>query len=92
MNYVDLVLGIWYLQGGMYEIVKGMVSVVEEQGVEICYNEEVQQIIVLNGYVIQVVISNGFYKVDVVVGGVDYYYLEQVVLLLKLCNYLEFYW
>lgn len=33
MNYVDLVLGIWYLMGGMYKIVEGMISFVKEFGV-----------------------------------------------------------
>ena len=35
MNYADLVLGTWYPMGGMHEIIKGMVSVAEESGVEL---------------------------------------------------------
>ena len=92
MNYADLALGTWYPQGGMHEIVKGMVSVAEEQGVEIRYNEEVQQIIVPNGHATQVVTSNGSYNVDAVVGGADYHHLEQAVLPPKLRNYSESYW
>ena len=92
MNYADLALGTWYPQGGMHEIVKAMVSVAEEMGVEIKYNEEVQQIVVPNGHATQVITSGNTYEVDAVVGGADYHHLEQAVLPPELRNYKEAYW
>lgn len=92
MNYADLALGTWYPQGGMHEIVKAMVSLAEEQGVEIRYNQEVKQIIVPNGHVTQVVTADQSYEVDAVVGGADYHHLEQQVLEPHLRNYSASYW
>lgn len=92
MNYADLALGTWYPQGGMHEIVKAMVSVAEEQGVEIRYNQEVKQIKVVNGRATAVVTADQSYEVDAVVGGADYHHLEQQVLEPHLRNYSASYW
>lgn len=92
MNYADLALGTWYPKGGMHEIVKAMVSLAEELGVEIKYEEEVKEIIVPNGHATQVITANNTYTVDAVVGGADYHHLEQAVLPPKLRNYTEAYW
>ncbi len=92
MNYADLALGTWYPQGGMHEIVKAMVSLAEEQGVEIRYNQEVKQITVANGQATEVVTIDQSYEVDAVVGGADYHHLEQQVLEPHLRNYSASYW
>ena len=92
MNYADLALGTWYPQGGMHEIVKAMVSLAEEQGVEIRYNQEVKQIKVANGHATEVVTVDQAYQVDAVVGGADYHHLEQEVLEPHLRNYSASYW
>ncbi|WP_020537137.1 phytoene desaturase family protein [Lewinella cohaerens] len=92
MNYADLALGTWYPKGGMHEIVKAMVSLAEEQGVEIRYNQEVKQIKVVNGKAKQVVTIDQSYEVDAVVGGADYHHLEQQVLEPHLRNYSASYW
>ena len=92
MNYADLALGTWYPQGGMHEIVKAMVSLAEEQGVEIRYNQEVKQIKVANGHATEVVTVDQAYEVDAVVGGADYHHLEQEVLEPHLRNYSASYW
>lgn len=92
MNYADLALGTWYPKGGMHEIVKAMVSLAEELGVQIKYDEEVKEIIVPNGHATQVVTANNTYTVDAVVGGADYHHLEQAVLPPQLRNYSESYW
>lgn len=92
MNYADLALGTWYPQGGMHEIVKAMVSLAEEQGVEIRYNQEVKQITVANGHATEVVTADQSYEVDAVVGGADYHHLEQQVLEPHLRNYSASYW
>lgn len=92
MNYADLALGTWYPQGGMHEIVKAMVSLAEEQGVEIRYNQEVKQITVANGHATEVATIDQSYEVDAVVGGADYHHLEQQVLEPHLRNYSASYW
>lgn len=92
MNYADLALGTWYPKGGIHEIVKAMVSLAEELGVTIHYNQEVKQIIVPNGHATQVVTDSMTYNVDAVVGGADYNHLEQKVLEPSLRNYSAKYW
>jgi len=92
MNYADLALGTWYPMGGMHEIVKAMVSLAEELGVDIRLNQEVQQIIVPNGHATEVVTQNQTYTVDAVVGGADYEHLDQHVLPPHLRNYSASYW
>lgn len=92
MNYADLALGTWYPKGGMHEIVKAMVSLAEELGVEIHYNQEVTQILVSNGRAKQVVTADQTYEVDAVVGGADYHHLEQHVLAPEFRNYSASYW
>ena len=92
MNYADLALGTWYPKGGMHEIVKAMVSLAEELGVDIHYNQEVTQILVSNGKAKQVVTADQTYDVDAVVGGADYHHLEQHVLAPELRNYSASYW
>jgi phytoene desaturase len=92
MNYADLALGTWYPKGGMHEIVKAMVSLAEELGVDIRYNQEVKQIIVTDSHAKQVVTDTDTYEVDAVVGGADYHHLEQKVLEPRLRNYTAKYW
>lgn len=92
MNYADLKLKTWYPQGGMHEIVKAMVKVAEEQGVQFMYNENVQQIIISNKQAKQVVTNNATYEADIVVAGADYHHIEQQVLEKPFRQYDEKYW
>ena len=92
MNYADMALGTWYPQGGMFEIVKGMVALAEEKGVKILLNQEVKEISVLNGRATKVVTQDNEYEADIVVGGADYHHLDQNVLEPKFRNYTEGYW
>lgn len=92
MNYADLALGTWYPKGGMHEIVKAMVSLAEEQGVDIQYEQEVKKIVVQNGIAKEVITDRGTFAVDAVVGGADYHHLEQEVLAPEWRNYSKKYW
>ena len=55
MNYADLVLGTWYPMGGMNEIVKAMVKIAEELGVDIKLNTEVTKIEMTDKEVSQII-------------------------------------
>lgn len=92
MNYADMALGTWYPMGGMHEIVKGMVALAEELGVEIRLNQEVKQIYVPNGHATKVITQDSEYKADVVVGGADYHHVEQQLLEPENRRYTEGYW
>ena len=93
MNYADLVLGTWYPMGGMHEIIKAMVRVATEQGVEIRYGQEVSRITVKNKKATGVELMDGsFIPADVVVSGADYHHTDQRLLEPAYHNYTEKYW
>jgi phytoene desaturase len=92
MNYADMSLGTWYPKGGMFEIVRGMVSLAEEKGVKIRLSQEVKKIDVEHGKATKVITQNEIFDCDIVVGGADYHHLDQQVLEPKDRNYTEGYW
>jgi phytoene desaturase len=94
MNYADIVGGTWYPQGGMFEIIKAMVSICEEQGVTINYNASVENITVgRNSQNAEGITVNGeLLTFDYVVGGADYHHIDQKLLDKPYRNYSEDYW
>jgi phytoene desaturase len=92
MNYADLSLGTWYPQGGMHKIVEGMVSLAQELGVAIRYQQEVREIVVEQGRSTGVCTATGFVAADAVVAGADYHHIEQQVLAPEFRHYSEKYW
>ncbi|MFD1873291.1 phytoene desaturase family protein [Hymenobacter bucti] len=92
MNYADLALGTWYPKGGMHQIVRGMVALAEELGVKIEYDQEVREIVVVNGRTTGVRTATGFWPADAVVAGADYQHIEQQVLAPEYRHYTPAYW
>ncbi|NCD71369.1 phytoene desaturase family protein [Mucilaginibacter agri] len=92
MNYADLVLGTWYPAGGMHQIVKGMVKVANELGVEIKLNTAVTKIETLKGKVSDIKTTQGDYHADFVVAGADYAHVDQELLDQPDRNYTPQYW
>jgi len=91
MNYADFGLGTWHPKGGMYEVVKAMVTLAAELGVKIETNQNVEKINVENG-VVKSVVSNGItIESDVVLSGADYHHTE-TLLDEKYRGYSEKYW
>jgi phytoene desaturase len=98
MNYADIMGGTWYPQGGMYSIVHAMYSLASELGVNFCFNEEVQKIVVENGVAKSIVTlnktqqsTNAFYG-DAVLGGADYHHIETKLLEPQYRSYTPAYW
>ena len=92
MNYADMALGTWYPMGGMHEIIKGMVSLAKEKGVNIKLNQEVKQIYVPNGHATKVITQDTEYDADVIVGAADYHHVEQQLLRPEHRRYNSQYW
>lgn len=92
MNYADLVMGTWYPDGGMNEIVKAMVKVAEEHGVEIKLNTEVSAIETAGGKVSLLKTNKGDFTADFVVAGADYEHVDQSLLKQVDRNYTPQYW
>lgn len=92
MNYADMALGTWYPKGGMHEIVKAMVSLAEENGVNFIFNAEVKRLQVAGGTITGVHTASEHYEADVVVGGADYHHIEQNLLPEEHRQYDKKYW
>jgi phytoene desaturase len=92
MNYADLVLGTWYPMGGMNEIVKAMVSIAEENQVDIKLNTEVLKIEVEDEKVKYIITNNGIIEADFVITGADYEHSDQKLIDEPHRNYDRKYW
>lgn len=91
MNYADFGLGTWHPKGGMYEVVKGFVTLAEQLGVKIYTNQNVEKIVVENAVVKGVVVNQQFLEADFVISGADYHHSE-TLLEHKYRMYSEKYW
>ncbi|MBS1545437.1 MAG: phytoene desaturase [Bacteroidetes bacterium] len=92
MNYADMSLGTWYPRGGIFEVVKAMQKLAEEQGVKIKVNTPVEKLEVEDGKVKSVHTNAGAFDADFVVAGADYHHVEQQLLPLKDRRYSAEYW
>ncbi|MEP5612706.1 MAG: phytoene desaturase family protein [Cyclobacteriaceae bacterium] len=92
MNYSDIVLGTWYPKGGMHSVVKGMVQLADELGVEIKYNQDVSSFSYEGKTVSSVNTNADQFPADVVVASADYHHVDQKILLPKFQNYSKKYW
>ncbi|MEO5912521.1 MAG: phytoene desaturase family protein [Pelobium sp.] len=92
MNHADLAMGTWYPIGGMHEIVKAMVKVAQEQGVNILLETAVEKIEIENGFAKRLITDKGIFETDFVIGAGDYQYIEQHLLEPQYRNYSSAYW
>ncbi|WP_413669456.1 phytoene desaturase family protein [Mucilaginibacter sp. Mucisp86] len=92
MNYADLSLGTWYPMGGMNEIVKAMVNLATELGVEIKLDTEVIKINVKDKQVDTIQTNKGLFTADMVIAGADYEHVDQHLIDAPNRNYTSKYW
>ena len=80
MNWADFGLGTWHPSGGMFEVVKGLVSLAEELGVKLVSNAEAQQIKVnKQGVATHIIVNGKACKTDIILSGADYHHTEQLL-------------
>lgn len=92
MNYADMTLGTWYPMGGMHEIVKAMVSIAEEQGVQFKYGREVESVDHEGAQVTRIK-GRGWEEItDGVIVACDYHHFEQKILDHEYRRYSDSYW
>lgn len=92
MNYADLVLGTWYPKGGMYSVVQALVSLAEEKGVKIFYNQEVKSFQYRGREINKVITDTDIFDAEVVIAGADYHHIDQHLLDKRFRNYTPKYW
>ena len=91
MNFADFGLGTWHPEKGMYSVVKGMVKMAKELGVQFNTNQNVETICVENGKATGVIANGVQIDADVVVSGADYNHSESL-LKPKERGYTDEYW
>lgn len=79
MNFADFGLGTWHPRGGMYEIIKAMMSLAESLGVSIHTNSNVEKINVENGKSTGITVDGKIINSDVVLSGADYHHSETLL-------------
>jgi phytoene desaturase len=92
MNWADFGLGTWHPNGGMYEVVKGILRLAEDNGVKFVSNAEVKKIKVnKKGIATGIIIDDSLIQSDIVLSGADYHHTEQL-LPINFRQYTEKYW
>ncbi|MGP6140209.1 phytoene desaturase family protein [Jeotgalibaca sp. A127] len=71
---IELLYGIWYIDGGMHKMAEGMESVFLELGGKIHYNSPVEEIVVEEGRATGIRVNGGEQSADYVVCNADFPY------------------
>lgn len=79
MNFADFGLGTWHPRGGMYEVVRGMLSLGKSLGVHIATESPVDKIRVAHGQAVGLEVHGHFHPFDVVLSGADYHHTETLL-------------
>jgi phytoene desaturase len=77
MNYVDFGLGVWYPEGGIYEIPKALTKIAQKYDVTFKMNTSIEKIIIEDGVAKGVVLSGGQTDfADIIISNADYEHTE----------------
>jgi len=92
MNYADIEGGTWYPMGGMHEIVRAMLDLAREKGVEFRCSSPVESILTIGNRATGVVVNGQTIEADIVISGADYHHTENQLTPPHQRNYTEKYW
>ncbi len=90
MNYADIKLGTWYPMGGMYELIRAMRQVAEEQGVKFVTDSEIHSFDFRQKEMTSANNGTAKYNADAFIAAMDYRHMDR--LLGHESNYKEDYW
>ena len=79
MNYADFGLGTWHPKTGMFDVVKAMVSLAVELGVQFHTKMNIEKIIVENKTAKAIVVNGQRIDADLVLSGADYHHTETLL-------------
>lgn len=93
MSHMDFNQGVFYPQGGFYELIKALVSVAEKNGAKVRTNAAVAEILIKNGKASGVRLENGeVVEADIVISNADYQFTETRLLPESSQTYKKKYW
>lgn len=93
MSHMDFNQGVFYPQGGFYELIKALVRVAEKNGAKVRTNAAVAEIMVSNGKASGVRLESGeVVEADIVISNADYQFTETRLLPESSQTYKKKYW
>jgi phytoene desaturase len=93
MSHMDFNQGVFYPQGGFYELIKALARVAEKNGAKLRTNTPVSEILIENGETKGVRLESGeTVEADIVISNADMWHTETKLLPQKWQSYTEKYW
>ncbi len=93
MSHMDFNQGVFYPQGGFYEVIKALVKIAEKNGTKLRNNSPVAEILVKSGKAAGVKLENGeIIEADIVISNADMNFTETKMLQTSQQTYKESYW
>lgn len=92
MSHLDFKQGVFYPQGGLYEIIQSLVAIGQKLGVNYYYNSLVSKINTSQGRATGATINGKNIVADMVISNTDLHFSETKLLPKKLQTYPETYW
>ncbi len=93
MNHIDFKMGVYYPQGGIYEIVKALVRLAEKHGATFQVNAAVERILVEDGHAVGIRLADGKeVRADLVVSNADIHHTDTKLLPRHARQYNDKYW
>lgn len=81
MSHIDFNLGVFYPQGGIYEIIRALWNIAGKHGAEVRLNSPVEHIIVEDGRAAGVWLAGGEeLRADIIISNADIHHTEQQLL------------
>ena len=79
MNYADFGLGTWQPKNGFYDVVKSMIKIAKEEGVNFNKNSNVEKINIDSGTVKSITVNGKNLDCDFLISGADYAHTESLL-------------
>lgn len=93
MSHIDFNMGVFYPQGGMYEIAKALVNIAEKNGAELFAEKPAKRIIVEGGKAVGVEFEDGTEeRADIVISNADIHHTDTKLLTKEHQQYSDKYW
>ena len=93
MSHMDFTQGVYYPQGGLYEIIKSLEKIGRRHGVSYHYGQEITAIRSNGHHAAGVTLANGLeVNADIVISNADLHFTETQLLTVESRSYDEEYW
>lgn len=92
MAHIDFNMGVWYPEGGLNAVAKGIYELGKSLGVKYIFDAPVEKIHVEDGKAKSVTTSSGEHEADIIVSNADYHFTETRLLDKEYQSYSKRYW